>query len=136
MKVRPILSALVIGALTSSTVVATAQTSAAAWPVSTYNTGAINGRTVGAVTWYNRSVHVQGNIQDWVGGAEWSQARFTFYIGERVHYTTTRTVSNGTRSYNFDVSATNVPGGITDIVVEYVTEYGVGLGGTTLLERP
>lgn len=147
MKVRRIIGVIAIGALTPGLAVSAVHAAelapaehnqavaVAAWPVTEYNVGFGTGRTLGAVTWYNRSVHVQGNLRDFIGSSAWSQARFTFYIGERVHYQTTRTVSaGGTESYNFDVSATNVPGGITDIVVEYLNEWGVV--DTEVLERP
>ncbi|SDS14113.1 hypothetical protein [Jiangella sp. DSM 45060] len=109
------------------------QTTRAAAPVSTFDPSTSWGSASGTITWYNRSVTVQGSVHDKASGRADTQVQFRFYSGclstdcdhpTLVDYQT-RTVSGGatgrTLPYNFGVTA-DVPGGVSLVVVRVCHE--------------
>jgi hypothetical protein len=75
------------------------------------------GKTEGTITWYNRSVGVQGYVFDSIDRDDQSTtAIFRFYIGDEVFWhSESRTVNAGERSFNFTVEGP--PGGITTVAI-------------------
>src|SRR5215213_3771894 len=73
------------------------------------------GRTEGTITWYNRSVGVQGWVLDTAKTNRSTTVIFRFYIGsphdDLFWHSESRTVNDGTRSFNF--TAEGPVGGIT-----------------------
>ena len=85
------------------------------------------GHSGGSFTWYNRSVGVQGYVTDYAGGPS-TQVLFDFWQGNVYLGTQTRTVTSGSRSFNW--TQEGPPGGITEIDIWLCDSVGCYYEGT------
>ncbi|MEU4791957.1 hypothetical protein AB0F95_19845 [Micromonospora tulbaghiae] len=119
MKSRRLISPLIIAALVSA--VAWAPSPAYAYPVTPFKGTIRGGLTEGGVTWYNRSVGVQGYVSDNTAGS--TTVKFEFYQGTNYDNwvnvgTQTRTASgNGENRTDFNFTQGAPVGGITWVEV-------------------
>jgi hypothetical protein len=126
-----------IAVLVATTLVAwltvTVGTATAAYPVTLFGPYTeVGGSTEGAITWYNRSAGIQGYVADNATRAGEIQVKFDFYSHDTYVDTQTRTVTNGTKSFNFTVAGP--PGGITIVEISLCDDSGCDL--EDLINRP
>lgn len=89
-------------------------TPAHAYPTTRFLVGNdVGGATSGGITWYNRSVGLQGEVCDASGAG--ATVWFDFSQGSVYLSTQSRTVTNDCRPFNFTEDAPR--GGITDILI-------------------
>lgn len=107
----------------------------------TFNAHGSGGESSGSISWFNRSVTVQGSVTDFAGGWGTTQVIFEFWQGNPLSDdsatkidTQTRSVSGGQRSFNFPQNAPS--GGITDIFYYVCNSTQSACGEVELTERP
>ncbi|MFB6392652.1 hypothetical protein [Polymorphospora lycopeni] len=117
MKRSKALSAL--AAIAATAAVGLAPSPAYANPTTPFNlySGLVGGEVRGTLTWYNRSVGIQGEVCD-SAGPDYTQVQFAFYQGgtplaDDGYPPQTRAVTAGCKPFNFTQSGPS--GGITDI---------------------
>ena len=116
--------AVLLTVVTSTVTLVVTDAPAVAYPSTTfsYQSELSLGRTSGSLTWYNRSVGVQGSVTD-VGYAGNTFVAFTFYIGAFQWYsyeTRTATAPNGRPEVTvpFNWTESGPPGGITRVDIK------------------
>ncbi|MGW4942274.1 hypothetical protein ACWEOZ_11880 [Actinoplanes sp. NPDC004185] len=98
----------------------------AAYPTSTFGVAVTAANSHGSITWYNRSVGIQGEVDDHVTGG-YSQVRFFFYLtgGTAAAYTTTRIAYSGLPPVSFNFTQNAPSGGISLVIIRLCTTQGV-----------
>ncbi|MET9302432.1 hypothetical protein ABZX66_24240 [Micromonospora aurantiaca] len=123
MKSRRLILPLIIAALVSA--VGWAPSPAYAYPVTPFSASLSGGLTEGGITWYNRSVGLQGYVSDHTPGS--TTVMFDFYQGENLDMalylsTQTRTASGyGENRTDFNFTQEGPVGGITWVVISLCT---------------
>ncbi|MBF5031801.1 hypothetical protein IRY44_18815 [Micromonospora sp. ANENR4] len=124
MRSRRLVLPLIIAALVSA--VGWAPSPAYAYPVTPFSASLSGGLTEGGVTWYNRSVGLQGYVSDHTPGS--TTAVFEFRQGEKLDSavllsTQTRTASGyGENRTDFNFTQEGPVGGITWVVISLCTD--------------
>lgn len=85
-------------------------------PFGSYFTENFSGYAWGSVTWYNRSVGIQGEIVDYIDDLDWTRVTFRFFHGATLVGIQHRTAESEDRSFNFTQGGP--VGGILSIDIE------------------
>lgn len=101
------------------------------------------GSAWGQITWLNRSVQVNGEVDDHGNAGYYSQVVFEAYVGALRVDRQTRSVNNGLRVYGFTLDGSAYRGGITRVRIDTCvfragsnTLWGCTLSGPDNLYRP
>ncbi|HEY0638944.1 MAG TPA: hypothetical protein VGD67_14940 [Pseudonocardiaceae bacterium] len=132
-------AALAFSLLVLATLVGAQPAVAQSIAASTWSHGASYSGSQGGLTWYNRSVGVQGTVYDIGDGL--TQVYFLPYHGNTALYArdTTRTASEGTVPFGFTLDGSDLVGGISKVYIRtcwYPSAGGVTCSGEVTLVRP
>jgi hypothetical protein len=104
-----------------------------ATPFGTYSSPAGAGYTWGGIIWYNRSVGVQGEVVDYLGGLPYTQVQFRFRHYNVLIAVETRTAESEARPFNW--TEPGPVGGITAVDID-VCDVQLGCVRWATIGRP
>ena len=90
-------------------------TAASANDVTNFQVNGPSDETAGTITWFNRSIRIQGYVTDSTSG--WTTVKFNSYTDDWM-LQSTRTANDGTTSFGFNVDASDVLGGVFKVNIQ------------------
>ncbi len=102
-------------------------TAASANDVTNFQVNGPSDETAGTITWFNRSIGIQGYVTDSTSG--WTTVKFNSHTTDSI-LQATRTANDGTTPFAFNVDASDVVGGVLRVYIQ-LCNTGICYGGAT-----